>query len=139
MTPQLFGGRTMKFTKEKTLTIVTYAIAAMFLMSGGMKFMAPPEMVENFARWGFAQWFIYVVGAVEVGAAVLLAHLPRSNAPDWPHRRSLCQPNSSGLQTPDHHRQISVRETPTPIRARPGGRAIPDYAPVQSLTHLLIA
>ncbi len=63
----------MKFTKEKTLTIVTYAIAAMFLMSGGMKFMAPPEMVENFARWGFAQWFIYVVGAVEVGAAVLLA------------------------------------------------------------------
>jgi putative oxidoreductase len=73
MAPKYLGGRTMKITKEKTLTIVTFAMAAMFLMSGGMKFMAPPEMVENFVRWGYAEWFIYVIGTVEVGAALLLA------------------------------------------------------------------
>ena len=63
----------MKITKKNTLAVVAYVFAAMFVMMGGMKFMAPAEMVENFVRWGYPAWFIYVVGAIEVGAGILLA------------------------------------------------------------------
>lgn len=52
---------------------LTVALAAFFLLAGGLKLSGAPSQVENFAHWGYAEWFLYVVGAVEmIGAIGLL-------------------------------------------------------------------
>ena len=43
-----------------------------FLMAGGTKLMGSEMHVENFARWGYPGWFMYVTGLVEVTAAILV-------------------------------------------------------------------
>lgn len=45
-------------------------LAAFFLVAGGLKLRGVPSQVENFAHWGYAGWFLYVVGAVEAAGAV---------------------------------------------------------------------
>lgn len=48
-------------------------LAAIFLVAGGGKLVGAPKQVDSFAHWGYASWFLYVVGAVEaVGAIGLL-------------------------------------------------------------------
>lgn len=52
---------------------LTAILAAFFLIAGGLKLRGAPSQVDNFAHWGYAGWFLYVVGAVEaVGAVGLL-------------------------------------------------------------------
>ena len=46
--------------------------AVAFLMAGYGKLSGQPEMVEQFAKIGFGQWFRYVVGSIEVSAAIAL-------------------------------------------------------------------
>ena len=58
-------------------TVGVWALAAIlavfFLVAGGLKLRGAPLQVNNFAHWGYAAWFLYVVGAVEtVGAMGLL-------------------------------------------------------------------
>ena len=50
-----------------------------FLPPAILKLVAVPEMVENFARWGFPSWFMYVTGLLELTAAVLIV-IPRTRA-----------------------------------------------------------
>lgn len=50
-----------------TLAVI---LAAFFLLAGGLKLRGVPSQVDNFAHWGYAGWFLYVVGAVEVAGAV---------------------------------------------------------------------
>ena len=45
-------------------------LAAFFLLAGGSKLGGAPKQVDNFAHWGYAAWFLYVVGAVEAAGAV---------------------------------------------------------------------
>lgn len=45
-------------------------LAAFFLVAGGLKLRGAPSQVDNFAHWGYAAWFLYVVGAVEAAGAV---------------------------------------------------------------------
>jgi uncharacterized membrane protein YphA (DoxX/SURF4 family) len=59
------------------LLVLTVLVAFAFLAAGSTKLLSLPFQIENFERWGYPQWFRYVTGAVEVGAAVLLL-LPRT-------------------------------------------------------------
>lgn len=56
--------------------ILQILLALMFLMSGGMKIAGVDLMVEEFEKIGIGQWFRYVTGAIEIGAAILLL-IPR--------------------------------------------------------------
>jgi uncharacterized membrane protein YphA (DoxX/SURF4 family) len=48
-----------------------------FLASGGSKLAGAEMNVENFIRWGYPVWFMYVVGLIEVGGVALLL-IPKS-------------------------------------------------------------
>jgi putative oxidoreductase len=60
------------------LWALTILLAAAFAMAGFAKLSAAPQMVENFARWGFPAWFLTLTGAIELGAAILLL-IPRAS------------------------------------------------------------
>ena len=45
-------------------------LAAFFFVAGGLKLRGAPSQVDNFAHWGYAAWFLYVVGAVETAGAM---------------------------------------------------------------------
>jgi uncharacterized membrane protein YphA (DoxX/SURF4 family) len=61
------------------LWVAQIALAAMFLFAGGSKLAGAAAMVDLFAAIGLGQWFRYVTGAIEIGAA--LALLTPSAAP----------------------------------------------------------
>jgi hypothetical protein len=54
------------------LWIVQIAVAAMFMLSGGLKLVGAPAMVALFDAIGIGQWFRYVTGSIEVVSAVAL-------------------------------------------------------------------
>lgn len=66
-------------SKAKTvgLWILTVLLAFAFLGAGGSKLAGGAPHAENFVRWGFPLWFMYVTGAIEVVAALLLL-VPRT-------------------------------------------------------------
>ena len=55
---------------------LTAILAVFFLVAGGLKLRGAPSQVDNFAHWGYAAWFLYVVGTVE-GAGALGLLVPR--------------------------------------------------------------
>jgi uncharacterized membrane protein YphA (DoxX/SURF4 family) len=50
-----------------TLTVV---LAAFFLLAGGLKLRGAPAQIENFAHWGYPEWFLYLIGAIETAGAI---------------------------------------------------------------------
>jgi len=52
--------------------VVQIALAGMFLLAGGSKLLGAPPMAALFNTIGIGQWFRYVTGIIEVGAAVAL-------------------------------------------------------------------
>ena len=60
-------GFTWKAAGVWTLTVI---LAAFFLLAGGGKLAGTPKQVESFAYWGYAEWFLYAVGAVETAGAI---------------------------------------------------------------------
>jgi putative oxidoreductase len=60
--------------KAKTIAvwIVTGLLTFIFVLSGFMKFVNPPEMAEHFAKWGYPDWFRVLIGLIEIGAALAL-------------------------------------------------------------------
>lgn len=54
------------------LWVLSGLLGALFVMSGGSKLAGVQQHVDNFARWGYPDWFRLVVGALEVVAAALL-------------------------------------------------------------------
>lgn len=63
--------------KEIGVWALTAVLASFFLFAGGLKLAGAPAQVENFAHWGYAAWFLYVVGAVETAGAIGLL-VPRA-------------------------------------------------------------
>ncbi|MBI3665106.1 MAG: DoxX family protein [Acidobacteria bacterium] len=63
------GARTRK---SLGITILSVVLALMFLGAGGSKLAGMQMHLEHFAHWGYPSWFVYVIGTVEVGGAVLL-------------------------------------------------------------------
>ena len=62
--------------KVVLLWILTAFLTVIFLTAGGTKLAGLPVQADNFARWGYPGWFMYAVGVVEVGGAVVLL-IPR--------------------------------------------------------------
>ena len=54
------------------LWVAQIALASLFLLAGGSKLAGAPETVALFEAIGVGQWFRYVTGLVEVGAAIAL-------------------------------------------------------------------
>ena len=53
-----------------TLRILQTLLGLMFLGSGGSKLAGAPDMVDDFDRFRYPQWFRVVTGAAEVGGAL---------------------------------------------------------------------
>jgi hypothetical protein len=53
--------------------VLRILIALFFLVAAGMKFAGTAFEVAGFERFGYALWFMYVVGALQVVGALLLA------------------------------------------------------------------
>jgi putative oxidoreductase len=66
-------------TKGRSITvwIISVLLAAVYLLVGGMKLAGSQTVIDEFVRYGYAGWFMYVVGAMEVTGAILLL-IPRS-------------------------------------------------------------
>lgn len=43
-----------------------------FIGSGISKLLGAQGQIDNFARWGYPGWFMYLIGGLEVAAALLL-------------------------------------------------------------------
>jgi uncharacterized membrane protein YphA (DoxX/SURF4 family) len=56
--------------REIATWALTAVLASFFLVAGGLKLAGAQAQVDNFAHWGYAAWFLYVVGAVEASGAV---------------------------------------------------------------------
>ena len=56
--------------KRAGVWMLTAVLAVFFLLAGSLKLRGTPSQVDNFAHWGYAAWFLYVVGAVEVVGAI---------------------------------------------------------------------
>jgi hypothetical protein len=54
-------------------TVVAGLLALAFAFFGLSKVTADPTQVAMFQGWGYPLWFMYLVGAAEIGAAALLA------------------------------------------------------------------
>ncbi len=65
--------------QQKTLVVLGSLLGLLFTAAGTTKLLGLPWQVENFARWGFPNWFMYVTGAVEVVGGLLLL-VPRTRA-----------------------------------------------------------
>lgn len=53
-------------------TIYSRLLAAFFVLGGTLNIFASPEVLDDYSRWGFPDWFHYVTGVLEWTAAVLL-------------------------------------------------------------------
>jgi uncharacterized membrane protein YphA (DoxX/SURF4 family) len=62
----------MAMWKVVLLWMLTVLLTAIFLTAGGTKLAGFPVQADNFARWGYPGWFMYVVGVVEAGGAIAL-------------------------------------------------------------------
>ncbi len=47
-------------------------LAAVFVLAGGMKLAAVEFEVQGFAHFGYALWFMYAIGVLELGAGLAL-------------------------------------------------------------------
>jgi uncharacterized membrane protein YphA (DoxX/SURF4 family) len=63
--------------KKVALWVLTVLLVVAFLGAGGSKLAGAAPHPESFVRWGFPLWFMYVTGAIEVVAALLLL-VPRT-------------------------------------------------------------
>ena len=53
--------------------IYAWLLADFFVLGGGMNLLASPEILADYRRWGYPDWFHYVTGVMEWTAAVLIA------------------------------------------------------------------
>ncbi|WP_257455965.1 DoxX family protein [Archangium lipolyticum] len=67
----------MSKSKKVGVWVATVLLAVAFLGAGSAKLTGVAPGPENFARWGYPLWFLYVTGAIEVLAALLLL-VPRT-------------------------------------------------------------
>lgn len=52
-------------------------LAAFFALGGFLNIFASSEVLENYARWGYPDWFHYLTGTLEWCSALLIV-LPRT-------------------------------------------------------------
>jgi putative oxidoreductase len=52
--------------------VFSVALALLFVFAGGSKLYSPIMHARDFQDWGYPHWFIYAVGVIEAGGALLL-------------------------------------------------------------------
>lgn len=63
----------------KTVKVVTYLLALIFLLSGGAKLAGLEFELRAFERWGYPLWFMYLTGILEVAGGIAIL-IPRISA-----------------------------------------------------------
>ena len=58
--------------------VLSGLLSVMFLFAGGFKLSGAQVAVDNFAKWGYPDWFRVVTGVIEVAAGVLVV-IPRTS------------------------------------------------------------
>jgi len=66
---------------SRIITVLCWLLAVSFVLGGGAKFLPVgigdwPPYSERFVDWGYPSWFRFLVGGIELVAAVLLV-MPR--------------------------------------------------------------
>jgi putative oxidoreductase len=56
--------------KKYGVWVVSGLLTAAFLMAGSMKLLGSEEIVQNFQKWGYPLFFLYVVGLSEVSFTI---------------------------------------------------------------------
>ena len=63
-------------TNSKWQIYLMYGLLALlslaFIMAGGSKLLGQEMHVENFIRWGYPVWFMYLTGLIEVSSVILM-------------------------------------------------------------------
>ena len=54
------------------MTILCGLLALLFLVAAGMKLFACAFETTNFAHFGYAPWFMYAIGVIELAGAIFL-------------------------------------------------------------------
>jgi putative oxidoreductase len=67
----------MERTRWVGVWLAALISAATFVMAGISKLAGAPQMVEEFHRFGYPDWFRVLIGAAEVGGAIALL-VPRT-------------------------------------------------------------
>ncbi len=67
---------TSSTVKLVAVWIISGLLAAAYLLSGIAKLLQAPALVDMFAAWGYARWFLVTIGVLEVAGAILLV-IPR--------------------------------------------------------------
>ncbi len=62
--------------KVVAVWIISGLLAAVFILVGTPKLLQQPQLVDMFDQWGYARWFLVMIGALEVTGAILLL-IPR--------------------------------------------------------------
>lgn len=62
--------------KVVAVWIISGLLAAVFILAGTPKLLQQPQLVDMFDQWGYARWFLVMIGALEVTGAILLL-IPR--------------------------------------------------------------
>ncbi len=67
-------------TRSKIAAVAVWVVSGLltmaFVLAGMPKVLQAPVWVDKFDAWGYSKWFLAVIGAVEITAAVLLL-IPR--------------------------------------------------------------
>jgi putative oxidoreductase len=58
--------------------VLSGLLGVMFLFAGGFKLSGAQVAIDNFAKWGYPDWFRVVTGVIEVAAGVLVMIPPTS-------------------------------------------------------------
>jgi uncharacterized membrane protein YphA (DoxX/SURF4 family) len=66
-------------SQSVSVRILVIVLALAFAAAGIAKLLSAPMMVAEFALFGYPQWFLYVVGALEVLSAIFFL-IPRLRA-----------------------------------------------------------
>lgn len=61
---------------NKAAWVTSVVLAVVFIPMGAMKLMGSEMAVEMFQQWGYALWFMYLIGVLEVAAGIAVL-IPR--------------------------------------------------------------
>ncbi|WP_312952262.1 DoxX family protein [Superficieibacter sp.] len=52
--------------------LLAYALVVFFIIGATGNIIAPKTIMDDYARWGYPQWFHFITGFLELAAAILM-------------------------------------------------------------------
>lgn len=50
----------------------SFLLGFFFIVAGGKKLLGQEAQIDSFFRWGYPLWFLYLIGAIELGGGICL-------------------------------------------------------------------